>query len=439
MASMQVTDLTGKWAGRVVGTNVGNLLIEFHQEGRNINGTCRFNDWQYGLAIYKFSGRIDDRIHLALTPESAPEGVPLGPATAVASIEQDGSLVGDWESESGTAGTFQVYRQASATVPGGKSVARLATSSLEASATSLDVSLLSVQGGERQRRIPTCYVDHTSLRRIFRALKEASDEAVQLEISAIRNNPQLLGTLSDPARTSSLHAEHEARVKTLNAVGIILQAANGERVIGFDESLLEPDRLPTPLVSASLETGLLYRTSQPGQVAPNRAVVQFDFSKPPLIDLSNPSGAPTPNGSMLLVAGTNTTWVSGTYSKLEGILSRNRNNWGWLHGSHIYDFLLFIVGLPVALSAGSLVADWPLAMSMHSTLRTALIVYSFFVALYGFRLAFSLTRWLYPHVELRHEPKPFYLRLRATIVIVLLGALGSLIASGLIKLFGGMP
>jgi len=95
MANMQVTDLSGKWAGRVVGTNVGNLLIEFHQEGRNISGTCRFNDWQYGLAVYKFSGRIDDRIHLTLTPESAPEGVPLAPATDefALSIEERNELM----------------------------------------------------------------------------------------------------------------------------------------------------------------------------------------------------------------------------------------------------------------------------------------------------------------------------------------------------------
>lgn len=77
---------------------------------------------------------------------------------------------------------------------------------------------------------------------------------------------------------------------------------------------------------------------------------------------------------------------------------------GMIYKPFAYDFLLFLLGYPMALWASSRLS--PLWVDAGTPLSVALHVYVFFVILIGFRLAFSTARWMYPYVELAESRGP---------------------------------
>lgn len=101
--------LTKLWAGRIYGTNTGNLFLSLDETGPKVSGTLRFLDSEYGVAVYHLEGTYADSIELSGTPVEANEGVELGTITVSAQLTQEGHLRGQWLSSVGTAGTFIAY------------------------------------------------------------------------------------------------------------------------------------------------------------------------------------------------------------------------------------------------------------------------------------------------------------------------------------------
>lgn len=104
-----MNNLTGNWAGRIFGTNTGNLFLELEQSGARISGRARVLDNQFGLVIYSVTGDVDSNIAFTATPEKHPEGIVVGVVTVEAAVRQDGAIAGKWESAIGTAGTFEAF------------------------------------------------------------------------------------------------------------------------------------------------------------------------------------------------------------------------------------------------------------------------------------------------------------------------------------------
>ena len=105
-----MTSLSGQWIGNIYGTNTGNAFLEINDAGDQLSGSLRFNDPTTGVIAYSLDGKNGERIQLKLTPLKAPNGIELKPGTVTAILQQDGSLTGRWETELGTAGTFQFHR-----------------------------------------------------------------------------------------------------------------------------------------------------------------------------------------------------------------------------------------------------------------------------------------------------------------------------------------
>src|SRR5690606_23816708 len=127
----------------------------------------------------------------------------------------------------------------------------------------------------------------------------------------------------------------------------------------------------------------------------DRASVIFDFSRPPLIDLSNVSGAPPPNRSAYFVIGANSTWVAAVHDTIRKAVSTRGSSRAWLYRPHTYDVLLVVLGLPMALWASAKLGFlFDSLMVAASPLPTLIRFYFFLVALLTFRLLFSVARWL---------------------------------------------
>lgn len=97
------------WAGRVYGTNTGNLFIEFQEYGPEVAGTLRFLDSAFGLAVYSIQGSFEDTLRFTGKPVQQPAGVALSDLTAEAKLTPEGNLRGTWTTSAGTGGTFDAY------------------------------------------------------------------------------------------------------------------------------------------------------------------------------------------------------------------------------------------------------------------------------------------------------------------------------------------
>lgn len=103
--------LVSHWAGRIFGTNTGNVAVKFDEsDGAELSGTLRLMDDAYGVAVYRISGeREQASVSFRGTPEASVEGVALGDITASATLESNGELRGEWTSSIGTGGTFILH------------------------------------------------------------------------------------------------------------------------------------------------------------------------------------------------------------------------------------------------------------------------------------------------------------------------------------------
>jgi hypothetical protein len=115
----------GNWVGRITGTNNGNVFVELKQENAKVYGVARINEPIYGMAIYNFTGVIENEaIVIDLVPDSAflkqtitqeilannqpvkitvPK-VGYGNVHLNAKLVNKGSLEGIWKSTLGTGG-----------------------------------------------------------------------------------------------------------------------------------------------------------------------------------------------------------------------------------------------------------------------------------------------------------------------------------------------
>lgn len=107
-----------QWAGRIYGTNTGNLFCQTKTEGDGLVAIIRFMDDVYGLAIYEATGTFDDsKLELRGVPKHGPENIELGPIVIIGKLEPNGQIRGNWESEIGTAGTFLLHPHNTAKEP----------------------------------------------------------------------------------------------------------------------------------------------------------------------------------------------------------------------------------------------------------------------------------------------------------------------------------
>lgn len=105
-----MAQLNKLWAGRVFGTNTGNLFIELENTGSAVSGTLRFLDAAYGLAVYSIVGTFGDTLCIEGKPAVEPaQKIELGILTVEGSLTEEGNLRGTWHSSIGTAGTFEAY------------------------------------------------------------------------------------------------------------------------------------------------------------------------------------------------------------------------------------------------------------------------------------------------------------------------------------------
>lgn len=126
-----MTDITGDWVGKILGTNNADIFIEIAQSQIDLTGTVRMNDPVYGTAVYDYKGTLQDRL-VSLEMDPSPQSLQqIRSQTAIANghrvvvqtnsvslghVSVSGTLVeperieGKWVSSIGTGGAFWITR-----------------------------------------------------------------------------------------------------------------------------------------------------------------------------------------------------------------------------------------------------------------------------------------------------------------------------------------
>lgn len=103
-----MSELGKLWAGRVYGTNTGNLFVEFDETEPRVTGTLRFMDDRAGVSVYSVEGEFDGRLSLQGEWRHGGEAGLHGALSVNGRLTSDGNLRGTWESTVGTGGTFEL-------------------------------------------------------------------------------------------------------------------------------------------------------------------------------------------------------------------------------------------------------------------------------------------------------------------------------------------
>jgi hypothetical protein len=104
-----MSSLAKLWAGRVYGTNTGNVFIDLTQTEPTVAGVFRFMDSVYGVCVYDVTGIFEDRLVLTGKLKQGIDGLQYGDITVEARLSPEGALRGKWNTTLGTGGTFEAH------------------------------------------------------------------------------------------------------------------------------------------------------------------------------------------------------------------------------------------------------------------------------------------------------------------------------------------
>jgi hypothetical protein len=98
------------WAGKLFGTNTGNVFLQFDQSEGKLTGTLRFLDDRLGAVVYAVVATFDgSKLEFQGNCTKSPEGIQVGDVQGKGDLTPDGQLKGVWSSSLGTGGTFHLF------------------------------------------------------------------------------------------------------------------------------------------------------------------------------------------------------------------------------------------------------------------------------------------------------------------------------------------
>jgi len=102
--------LTKRWAGKVFGTNIGNVFVSLDGEDNALTGTVRINEAGVGIYVFNVQGNfVAPTLTMTGEPQAHVDGLVLGNVTIVGTMNAKGELHGDWTTTIGSGGTFVLF------------------------------------------------------------------------------------------------------------------------------------------------------------------------------------------------------------------------------------------------------------------------------------------------------------------------------------------
>lgn len=232
------------------------------------------------------------------------------------------------------------------------------------------------------------------VRRIVERLSQHVEEEGDREVALLKRPPEQ----SEEEFKKIVSKERERAFR----ITVTVAGNDGQDLSGYGTEVFDSPNLPDDIASIYVSNEAAYQ-GVAGRRPINRFSVNFDFSKPPLVDNSNPVSDPTPNFSNLTIEGDRDSWVAAIQEATMGVLSKRSNGRRFLHAAFVYDIGLLLFSFPLGLYV-----CWRLSGAIHHTLGQhsgflsgVAYFYIMLSAVWAYRIFFGYTKWSYPTVELR--------------------------------------
>lgn len=270
---------------------------------------------------------------------------------------------------------------------------------------------------------------------------EDLEQFVDLIVDLNKTAKQLQIEAADP---SGFESEDDAKQQAdqFMPVEYTYRFSNGDSIQGLNEVRTGSVRVPSDLSSFFVSNGTF--TNRAFKSMPRNAIdAFFDFQRPTMaMDLLTVPSNPTVNATAINIYGLNEDWVIAAHSKVQRFLDQRRVLRPAIHGSGIYDYLVYLLFFPVLIWAytrkGEFGREWLEDRGVFTNVFIA--VYALLLAFLAARLVFQYFRWLYPPVEYLRESQIGPNLHRAIATFLGLGIVGSatydLFASLISAIFG---
>ena len=268
-----------------------------------------------------------------------------------------------------------------------------------------------------------------NLHALLKRLQERNDKARDIELNHLKSQKDN----EIPPKTNEQQKNDDEKIEQALKEGFNLNthivSINGKELYGTIEDIFKSVNFPNNIKSIYINSENNLKISHNYYVQ-NSFELFLDFSKPDLFNNSLLPSFATPNESHITVKGFDPTWVNGLFYEFNNFIKDNPAKMTWLHRHSIYDYLVFLAGLPLGFFMVFLFSNFlsNFSITLSSFIHNALYVYIFFCALNLFKKLFDYARWVYPLVEYK-SPQNKALRHRNILGTILIGLVTAFIVT----------
>jgi hypothetical protein len=166
-------ELTGSWLGHIVGTNSGTLTAQLTQDGQQVQGEIALSDFATGATSAVVDGRLlGQQFEAALHTFKGSAPVVPKSGRLVGHVSEDGkNISGDWSTDIGTNGRFQLSKDESEAQP-------MPTSDERTAQAADEIWKFEFQ---QNQPIPSFCMQADDLRRLAEEFSDIAQRAIKLE------------------------------------------------------------------------------------------------------------------------------------------------------------------------------------------------------------------------------------------------------------------
>lgn len=222
-----------------------------------------------------------------------------------------------------------------------------------------------------------------------------------------------------PSETPQGFEDRRKRVHDAYVTSVTVSMKNSELLTGNNRQIFDTVAFWGDVKSIFFSTQSVPQAVL-NAIPQDRISLFLDFTQPPALDFSRLPTLATPNESNFEIHAVDEAWFVLSKTRIAEFFHQRRSGYDWIHRTGIYDILLLVLGLPLAVwgtvKIGSIV---PAIDGLHTFPRGLIYVYIFFVSLTIFRVLFSYARWVFPKIEVESEGRVSPFRHRAVWAITL--------------------
>jgi hypothetical protein len=265
------------------------------------------------------------------------------------------------------------------------------------------------------------------IRSISLNLSDVQKVFERLLLIVSREGDEQIGALVRPDElTDEQWSLRKAEIKSKAfRVTITIRGRNGDELFGDAATMFVSPNIPHAVSAVYMTNSTAYR-GWTGQQPLRLFELNFDFSKPSLLDSERIVSSPTPNQSFVRIQSDNDAWLASVNEAVFGVIEHKKVKRKFLHRAFVYDLGLMVLALPAAFYIAGIFSGTVTNIfgSANGFLVSAFYVYLILAVMWAYRIFFGYTKWIFPSVELKESSSSTLVH-RVFWVAILVGVIGN--------------